>query len=115
MVTANKHEANMNPPMHCEICAFNADKLLNVRSKGNYLLTLHNCIDVSFVHGNLHMFQQLLDAPQDQVCKCFIHESDHSNGPEVRGGSCIFRFFGNIWYIPFFQDDGIALYAKFGS
>ena len=56
----------------------------------------------------LSIFQQLLDAPRNQVCKCFIHESDHSNGPEVRGGSCVFRFWKHLehsfiprrWYYP---------------
>ena len=30
--------------------------------------------------------------PKINYANVFIHESDHSNGPEVRGGSCVFRF-----------------------
>ena len=44
----------------------------------------------------LSMFQQLLDAPQDQVCKCFVHESDISNGPEVCRGSCVLCFWKRL-------------------
>ena len=58
------------------------------------------------------MFQQLVDAPQDQVWKCFVHESDISNGPEVCGGSCVFHFWKHLehyfiprrWYFPRMQN-----------
>ena len=60
----------------------------------------------------LSMFQQLLDAPQDQVCKCFVHESDISNGPEVRSGSCVLCFWKHLeksflptrWNLPCVQN-----------
>ena len=63
----------------------------------------------------LSMFQQFLDAPQDQVCKCFIHESDHSNGPEVRGGSCVFRFLEASGTLFYSKTMVFPPYAKFGS
>ena len=55
----------------------------------------------------LSMFQRFFQAPEDQGCKCFVHESDISNGTEVLGGSCVLRF-GSVWNTAFCQDDGTS-------
>ncbi len=61
-------------PMHCESCALNVDKLPNVWSKSVYVLTLRQCINVNFVHGNLQpttVVQQT--EPMEDVAKNVTH------------------------------------------
>ena len=53
-------------------------------------------LSATMLFFRLGMFQRFFQAPEDQGCKCFVHESDISNGTEVLGGSCVLRF-GSVW------------------